>query len=56
MTVSTFVLVLFLNNGGLQHINASPTYADCMRTKHAYTELYRKNKREIPKMDCVQER
>ena len=54
MTVSTFVLVLFLNNGTIQNINTSESYAACTRNKYSYQEAYRSMSKDIPLMKCVE--
>ncbi len=54
MTVSTFVLVLFLTSGGVQNINVSESYAACTRNKYSYQEAYRSVSRDIPLMKCIE--
>ena len=54
MTVSTFVLVLFLNNGGVQNINVSESYASCTRNKYSYQDAYRSMSKDVPLMKCIE--
>ena len=54
MTVSTFVLVLFLSNGGIQNINVSESYASCTRNKYSYQDAYRSMSKDVPLMKCIE--
>lgn len=54
MTVTTFVLVLFLNNGGVQNINESESYASCTRNKYSYMDAYRALSKDPPLMRCIE--
>ena len=54
MTVSTFVLVLFLSSGGVQNINVSESYALCTRNKYSYQDAYRSMSKDVPLMKCIE--